>query len=158
MLRRSFLALINLPQSEFENDREHRLHFWEVSDEQLHILMDPTLVGNECIDVDPKKLAYNIKVLFHILCNTMTPTNMPNSIKGIVQNALVSISQGTKFDIPDLLIRNLACAADNPRSLKPYAPWTMFVIEQLTNEKYFWAYVPKVFMPPTRDTLCIVKK
>ena len=87
-----FLALINLPQCEFENDREHRLHFWEVSDAQLHFLMDPTLVGDECIDVDPKKLANDKKVLFHILCNTITPTNRPNSIKAIVGNALVSVS------------------------------------------------------------------
>ena len=76
--------------------------------------MDPTMVGDECIELDPKKLAYNNKVLFHILCNTIMPTNRPNSIKGIVGNSLVSISQGIKFDLPDLFIRNLACAADNP--------------------------------------------
>ena len=109
-----FLALINFPRYEFENDREHKLHFWEVSDAQLHILMDPTLVGDECMDIDPKKLAYNNKVLFHILCNTITPTNMPNSIKGIVGNALGSISQGIKFGIPDLFIWNLAYAPDSP--------------------------------------------
>jgi hypothetical protein len=40
-----FLALLNLPRCEFENDREHRLHFWEVFEAQLHVLMDPTMVG-----------------------------------------------------------------------------------------------------------------
>ena len=133
------------------------LHYWEVSEAQLHVLMDPTMVGDECIDVDPKKLAYDNKVLFHILCNTTTRTNKPISIKGIVGNALVAISQGIKFDIPDLFIRNLACKTDGPQSLKPYAPWIMFAIEQLTNEKFFWAYILKVFMPPVRDTLRIVK-
>ena len=137
MLSRSFLALINLPHCEFENDREHRLHFREVSDEQLHILMDPTIVGDECIEVGPKKLAYENKLMFHILCNTITPTNRPNSIKRIVGNALVSISQGIKFDIPDLFIQNLAGVADSPQSLKPYAPWIMFTIDQLTKEKFF---------------------
>ena len=33
----------------------------------------------------------------------------------------------------------------------------MFAIEQLTNEKFFWAYEPKVFMPLIRDILSIVK-
>ena len=119
--------------------------------------MDATMVGNECIQVDPKKLAYDSKVLFHIMCNTIMPTNWPNSIKGIVGNALVSISHGIKFDIPDLFIRNMACAVDSPQSLKPYAPWIMCAIEQLTNEKLFWAYEPKVFMPPIHDILRIVK-
>jgi hypothetical protein len=128
-----------------------------VSEAQLHILMDPTMVGDECIDVDPKKFAYDNKVLFHILCNTLMPTNRPNSIKGIVGNAFLAMSQGIKFGIPDLFIQNLACAADSPQSLKPYAPWIMFAIEQLTNEKFFWAYILKAFMPPVRDTLRIVK-
>ena len=109
-----FLALINNPCCEYEKDREHMLHYWEVSKAQLQILMDPTMVGDECIDVDPKKLAYDNKVVFHILCNTITPMNIPNSIKGIVGNALLAMSQGIKVDIPDLFIRNLACAADSP--------------------------------------------
>ena len=70
------------------------LHFWEVSEAQLHILMDPNLVGDECIDVDPNKLAYDNKVMFHILCNTLTPTNRLNSIKSITGNALLAMSQG----------------------------------------------------------------
>ena len=109
-----FLALLNLPRCEFENDREHKMHFWEVSKAQLHSVMDPTIVGDECIYVDPKKLAYDNKLLFHILCNTITPKNRPISIKGIVGNALVAISLGIKFDILDLFIRDLTCAADSP--------------------------------------------
>ena len=119
--------------------------------------MDPTMVGDECIDVDPKKLAYDNKVLFHILCNTLTPTNKPNSINGIVGNALLTISQGIRFDVPDLFIRNLACAADSPQALKPYAPWVMSSVEQLIEEKFFCPHIPKVYMPPVRDTLRIVK-
>ena len=97
------------------------------------------------------------KYFFTFCANTIMPTNRPNSIKGIMGNALLAMSQEIKFDIPDLFIQNLACAADNPHSLKPYAPWIMFAIEQLTNEKLFWAYIPKVFMPPVRHTLHIVK-
>ena len=95
------------------------LHFWELSEAQLNILMDPNLIGDKCIDVDPKKLAYDNKVMFHIMCNTLTPTNRPNSINGILGYALLAISQGIRFDVPDLFIRNLACAAGNPQSLKP---------------------------------------
>ena len=94
VLGRSVFGHDNLPRCEFENDREHMLHFWEVSEAQLHILMDPTMVGDECIDVDLKKLAYDNKVIFHILCNTLTPTNRLNSIKSITGNALLAMSQG----------------------------------------------------------------
>ena len=133
------------------------LHFWEVYEAQLHILMDPTMVGDECIDVDPKKLAYDNKVMFHILCNTLMPMNIPNFINGILGNALLAISQGIWFDVPVLFIRNIACAAESPQSLKPYAPWIMYAIEQLINEKFFHPYGLKVFMPPVRDTLRMVK-
>ena len=76
------------------------------------MLMVPNLVGDECDDIDPKKLAYENKVMFHILCNSLTQTNIPYCINGIVGNALLAISQGILFDISGLFIRNLACAAD----------------------------------------------
>ena len=53
----------------------------------------------------------------------------PNSINGIMGNALLAISRGIRFDVPDLFIRNLTCAADSPQPLKPYAPWIMYAIE-----------------------------
>ena len=56
--------------------------------------MDPNLVGDECVEIDPKKLAYQNKVIFYVLCNSLTPTNRPDSISGIVGNALMAISQG----------------------------------------------------------------
>ena len=43
-----FLALLNLPRCEFDANHEHILHYWEVSEAQLHLLMDPKLVGDEC--------------------------------------------------------------------------------------------------------------
>ena len=72
-------------------------------------------------------------------------------------NALHAIAHGVRFDIPDLFIRNLAYAADSPQILKPYAPWIMFAIVQLLEKKYFCPFVLKVFMPPVRNTLQIVK-
>jgi hypothetical protein len=33
----------------------------------------------------------------------------------------------------------------------------MFAIEQLINEKFIWAHFLKIFMPPVRDTLRMVK-
>ena len=123
MLSRSVLTLLNIPRCDFEKDREHRLHYWDVYKAQLHMLMVPNLVGDECDDIDPKKLAYENKVMFYVLCNSLTPTNRPNTINGIMVNALLAISQGIRFDVLDLFIRNLAYAADNPQTLKPYAPW-----------------------------------
>ena len=35
------LALLNLPHDDFDMAREHRLHYWDVSEAQLHLLMDP---------------------------------------------------------------------------------------------------------------------
>ena len=61
--------------------------------------MDPKLVGDECIEANPKHLAYANKVLFYILCNSLTPTNRPETINGIVGNCLLSIAQGICFDV-----------------------------------------------------------
>ena len=41
--------------------------------------------------------------------------------------------------------------------MKPYAPWIIYAIEKLIDEKFFCPHVPKVFMPPVRETLCMVK-
>ena len=152
-----FLTLLNLPRCDFDANSEHRLHYWEVFEAQLHMLMDPTLFGDECVEVNQKKLAYENKVLVYILCNSLTPMNRPETINGIVGNALLAMSQGVRFDIPDLFVRILACAADSPQDLKPYAPWIMYAIEQLTGEHFFCPYVLKIFMPPVRNTLKIVK-
>jgi hypothetical protein len=108
-----FLALLNLPRCEFDETREHRLHYWDVSEAELHMLMDPKLVGDECTEANPKNLAFGNKVLFYILCNSLTPTNRPETIHGIVANALQATAHGIRFDIPDLFIRNLAYAADS---------------------------------------------
>ena len=89
-----FLAPLNLPWCEFDASREHRLHFWDVSKAQLHMLMDPKLVGDECIEANPKNRAYENKVLFYILCNSLTPTNRPETIQGIMANALLATAQG----------------------------------------------------------------
>ena len=67
------------------------------------MLKDPKLVGDGCVEVNPNKLAYENKVLFYIL-NYLTPTNMPESINGIVGNVLLAMSQGIRFDVPDLFI------------------------------------------------------
>ena len=60
---------------------------------------------------------------------------MSETINGIMGNALLATTQGIRFDIPDLFIRNLAYVADSPQVLKPYAPWIMYAIEQLLEEK-----------------------
>ena len=59
-----FLALLNLPQCEFDMAREHRLHYWDVFEAQLHLLMDPKLVGDECIEANPKNLLMRTKCCF----------------------------------------------------------------------------------------------
>lgn len=148
-----FSTLLNLPRCEFDAAREHRLHYWEVTEAQLHLVMDPKLVGDEFIEANPKNLAYENKVLFYILCNSPMPTNRPENIQGIVANALLAIIEGIRFDVPYIFIRNLAYVVDNPQALKPYAPWIMFSITQPFEEKFFCPYVSNVFMHPVHDKL-----
>jgi hypothetical protein len=90
--------------------------------------MYPELVGDACTESNLKNLAYDNKVLFYILCNSVTPTNRPESIGGIMANALHALSLGIRFDLPGLFISNMAFAAENAQALKPYAPWIMFAI------------------------------
>ena len=59
-----FLALLNLPMCEFDATHEHRLHYWEVSEPQLHMLMDPNIVGDECAEANPKNLVIGTKYYF----------------------------------------------------------------------------------------------
>ena len=70
---------------------------------------------------------------------------MPDTINGIMGNALLATAHGIRLDILDLFIRNLACAADSPQALKPYAPWVMFAIEQLIEEKFLCPIVQKFY-------------
>jgi hypothetical protein len=148
-----FLALLNLPRFEFDETREHRLHHLEVSEAQLHMLMDPKLVGDACTESNPKNLAYDNKVVFYILCNSLTPTNQTESIGGIVANALHALFLGIWSDLPILFILNMAFAVENAQALKPYAPWIMYAIEQLAGKNFFCPHKPKFFTPTIRDTL-----
>jgi hypothetical protein len=115
--------------------------------------MDPTIMGDTCTEVNPKNLSYVNKVLFYVLCNTLTPTNRPENLQEIIAIALYILSIRIRFDVPDLFITNLSFAADNPQALKPYAPWIMYAIEQITQKQFHCPHVPKVFTPPVRDTL-----
>jgi hypothetical protein len=119
--------------------------------------MDPAKVGDTCIESNPKNLSYINKALFYVLCNTLTPTNRPDHLQGIIAIALYVLFLGIRFDVPDLFITNLAYAADTPQALKPYAPWIMYAIEQITEKNFFCPHVPKAFIPPVIDTLQAVK-
>lgn len=56
-----------------------------------------------------------------------------------------------------LFLRNLACAAEFPQALKPYAPWIQYAIEQFTGKRFLCRHKPKTYIPPVRDTLQIIK-
>ena len=92
---------------------EYRLHHWEITLEQLHLLMDPEVVGDTCTEPNPKNLSYVNKALFYVLCNSITPTNWPEQLQGIIAIALYVLSIRVRFDVPGLFITNLAYAADN---------------------------------------------
>ena len=154
-----FIAMLHFPRFEFDKSREHRLHFWDVTEEQLHLLMDSTKVGDACpADHSPKNLTYENMVLFHIMCNSLTPVNRPEKIERLVRNTLQALSMGIPFDLEDLFLRNLASAAEYPQVMKPYAPWIQYAIEQITGKRFLCRFKPKVFIPPVRDTLRIVKE
>ena len=59
MFGNQFLALLNLPRCEFNATREHRLHFWEITEAQIHMLMDLELVRDAYTKVKPKNLVYD---------------------------------------------------------------------------------------------------
>jgi hypothetical protein len=109
---KTFLSYLNLPRSEFDEVHEYRLHHWEITPEQLHLLIDPTKVGDTCTKSNPKNLSYVNKALFYVLCNTITPTNRPENLQGIIAITLYVLSIRIGFDVPDLFITNLAYAAN----------------------------------------------
>ena len=110
-----FIAMLHFPRFEFDKSQEHRLHFWDVTKEQLHLLMEPTKVGDACpADHSPKNLTYENMILFCMMCNSLTPVNRSEKIERQVRNTLQAISMGTPFDLEDLFLRNLASATEYP--------------------------------------------
>ena len=84
-------------------------------------------------------------------CATLSP-QLPDrkNIGGIVENRFNATSHGIRFDVPELFIQNMAYAAGGAQASKPYTPWIIYAIEQLTKKKNC-PHVPKAFTPPVRD-------
>lgn len=68
------LEILDFPRFE-ENGMEYRMHFSNVNDEQVHLLMDPNKVGGDASgDPDPNDLEFNHQTFYTILCKTLCPT------------------------------------------------------------------------------------
>ena len=95
---------------------------------QIHLSIHSEIVEDACTDAN-RKMGYENKVLFYNLFSSATPTSRPETIGGIVENALHAISLGIWFDLSGLFIQNMAYVADSAQVLRPYAPWIMHVVD-----------------------------
>ena len=67
------LERLNFPRFEIDEERENKMHFWDVSNAQLHLLMDPKVGDVVSAKQDLKDFNFENQTLFHIICNALVP-------------------------------------------------------------------------------------
>lgn len=81
------LEKLNFPRFEV-SEREDRMHFWQVTDEQLHLLMDPMVGDAVSNNLDLKNLTFYNATFFYILCKTLVPIACPRQIEGVIRKTM----------------------------------------------------------------------
>src|SRR3954465_10457879 len=62
------------------------------------------------------------------------------------------------FNFVDCFLRTLVSAAELPFTYKPYAPWRQVVCNFGRSEDFIARHHPKLFTPPTRNTLNMLRQ
>lgn len=124
-----FMECLDFPWFEGKGTECHMHCCDEITDEQLHMSMDPNKVGDvSSSNPNPRNLDFNHQAYYQILVKTLCPTICPRKITGVLRNTLFAISCCVMFDVEDLFLRNLVDAAKIVLSPKIYAPWIQKVI------------------------------
>src|SRR3954471_2024516 len=75
-----------------------------------------------------------------------------------VCHALLKLSHGHVFDFEDCFLRYMAQAAELVHQLKTYAPWLQAICNYGRNEDFVAKHHPKLFCPPVRDTMNVLRR
>src|SRR3954467_6351998 len=111
-------------------------------------------------NIQPKHLVFISKTWFYILSNSMLPFDTPSEESNIhhhTRHAILKLSHGQVFDFEDCFLRYMVQTAELVYMLKPYAPWLQAICKYGRAEDFVACHHPKLFSPPVRDTLNILR-
>ena len=124
--------------------------------------MDPAVIGDTYPDEPmPKHLVFEAKSWFYILSKTLTAmldVHDDYSIPAFVQHAIMKLVNAVPFDFEDYFIRTLVWCADDPVSLKPYAPWLMVVCNYSRDLPLPAMIYPMIFSPRIGEVLKVITR
>src|SRR3954469_15618256 len=155
-----FMEIVNIPRHTGELEKIHMEP--DLTEEQFATLLDPEVTANYIPqNIHPKHLKFISRTWFYILSNSLIPLSTASEESNLypeTRHAIMKLTHGLTFDFEDCFIRNLVHAAELPFTLKPYAPWLQVVCDYGRNEDFLARHHPKLFLPPVRDTLELLRK
>ena len=112
-------------------------------------------------NIRPKHLVFISKTWFYILSKTLLPlTNAheESNLHSAMRHAIFKLSHGMVFDFEDCFLKMMVSSAELPFQYKPYAPWLQAICNVGRSEAFVARHHPKLFTPPTRDVLNMLRE
>ena len=160
MSSQEFMEIINIPRFAADTEKIHLLP--HLTDKEFATLLDPEVTGDYMPPtILPKHLIFIAKTWFFILSKTLMPITNASEESAIppgMRRAIHHLSHGMVFDFEDCFLRTMAGAAQVPFAFKPYAPWIQAVCNFGRAKEFFARHHPKLFTPPVRNTLDILRQ
>src|ERR1041385_2965023 len=155
-----FMDLVNIPR---HSGIQAQIHLEpDLTNEEFATLLDPEVTASYIPEnIRPKHLNFISRTWFYILSNSLIPLSTASEESNLypeTRHAIMKLTHGLLFDFEDCFIRNLVHAAELPFTLKPYAPWLQIVYDYGRNEDFVARHHPKIFLPPVRNTLELLRK
>ena len=155
-----FMEVINIPRHTGQQDRIHSLA--DMKDGEFATLLDPEVTKDFMPEnIRPKHLVFIYKTWFYILSKTLLPlsnAHEESNLHPAVRHAIFKLSHGMVFDFDDCFLRTMVSTAELPFQYKPYAPWLQAICNFGRSEEFIAHHHPKLFTPPTRDTLHMLRQ
>src|SRR4051812_31839022 len=155
-----FIKIVNIPRHSGVQEKIHAE--FDLTNAEFATLLDVDVpVTHIPENIRPKHLNFLSRTWFYILSNSLIPLSTASDESNLypeTRHAIMKLTHGLTFDFEDCFIRNLVCAAELVFTLKPYAPWLQVVCDYGRNEYFVARHHPKLFLPPVRDTLDMLRK
>src|SRR4051812_18971124 len=155
-----FMEIVNIPRHSGVQEKIHLEP--DLTNAEFSALLDAAVpVTHIPENIRPKYLNFISRTWFYILSNSLIPLSTASEESNLyleTRHAIMKLTHGLTFGFEDCFIRNLVHAAELPFTLKPYAPWLQVVCDYGRNEDFVARHHPKLFLPPVRDTLELLRK
>ena len=154
-----FMDVVNIPRHTGQTDKIHLMA--DMTDGEFATLLDPEVTEDAIPEnIQPKHLVFISKTWFYILSKTLLPLSNPHEESNLhppMRHAILKLSHGFVFDFEDCFLKTMVSFAELPFQYKPYAPWLQAICNVGRNEDFIARHHPKLFTPPARDTLHMLR-